>query len=453
MITANVTPDGRSTLIDRQHERERPCNVICEFLSSYDPGYRSFITISPFFLHSAPNSPSDTCGTPLSIVRPALLSTAALERFHSRYSGAFSVTFSSPCCRLLRKLSISRRRCARAFSLLRSVPGKDAPTLAPPAHTMLARALDLLQWPFAPRRGSDPRLGSKFTRRLLHIMLILAFLSIISYVLSMKNARPDIRIPQRPIYSYAPGRGTDLHIHDPSIVSVDGTFYAYGHGEHIPIHKAPNLDGPWTFAGSVLDHDSVIEKGNRKLLWAPTTVEVDGLFYCYYSVSKPGSRDSAVGVATSASPGPGGWTDHGAVVQSGTGDGSTSHPFDISNAIDPSAIVVNGQGYLNFGSYWTGIWQVPLGWDLVSAATQSKDKSARHLAFEPWAVFPRSKNTNPLYGDPTGGHPVEGAFISYHAPYYYLWYSWGKCCDFNPKHLPIRGNECVHPCLSTTIIF
>ncbi|PLB40285.1 arabinan endo-1,5-alpha-L-arabinosidase [Aspergillus candidus] len=306
---------------------------------------------------------------------------------------------------------------------------------------MLARALDLIQWPFAPRRGSDRRLGSKFTRRLLHIMLILSFLSIVSYVLCMKNARPDIRIPQRPIYSYAPGRGTNLHIHDPSIVSVDGTYYAYGHGEHIPIHQAPNLDGPWTHAGSVLDHDSIIEKGNRKLLWAPTTVEVDGIFYCYYSVSRPGSRDSAVGVATSASPGPGGWTDHGVVVQSGTGEGTSSHPFDISNAIDPSAIVVNGQGYLNFGSYWTGIWQVPLNWDLVSAATQAGGKSARHLAFEPWAVFPRSKSTNPLYGDPTGGHPVEGAFISYHAPYYYLWYSWGKCCDFNPKHLPIRGNE------------
>ncbi|KAK1140583.1 hypothetical protein N8T08_010220 [Aspergillus melleus] len=253
---------------------------------------------------------------------------------------------------------------------------------------------------------------------------------------------PGVAPPSVPAEAFAPARGTDLQIHDPSILKVGEIYYSYSVGKHLVIHQAPCLSGPWERTKTVLETESIIPKGDRKAPWAPTTIEVDGTFYCYYAVSFAGCRDSAIGVATSNSPGPGGWTDHGSIVQSGTGPGSAKYPYNVSNAIDPSVFVTDtGQGYLTWGSYWTGLWQVPLSQDLLSIAS-GEGSEARHLAHEPSAIFPgRKKPKSTLCGDPTGGHPVEGGFISHHAPYYYLWFSWGKCCKYDPKNLPKPGKE------------
>ncbi|KAI9043887.1 arabinan endo-1,5-alpha-L-arabinosidase [Aspergillus affinis] len=247
--------------------------------------------------------------------------------------------------------------------------------------------------------------------------------------------------PPVPAEPFAPAHGTDLQIHDPSILKVGEIYYSYSVGENIAIHQAPCLDGPWKRTMTVLDKESIIPKGDRQAPWAPMTIEVDGTFYCYYAVSFAGCRDSAIGVATSKSPGPGGWTDHGSIVQSGTGPGSANYPYNVSNAIDPCVFITDtGQGYLTWGSYWTGLWQVPLSKDLLSVAT-GEESDARHLAYEPRAIFPGRKKPTPLCGDPTGAHPVEGGFISYHAPYHYLWFSWGKCCKYDPDNLPAPGKE------------
>lgn len=37
--------------------------------------------------------------------------------------------------------------------------------------------------------------------------------------------------------------------------------------------------------------------------------------------------------------------------------------------------------------------------------------------------------------------PEEGAYLSYHEGYYYLWFSHGICCGYNPKALPAPGAE------------
>ncbi|KAJ5908781.1 Glycoside hydrolase family 43 [Penicillium taxi] len=240
---------------------------------------------------------------------------------------------------------------------------------------------------------------------------------------------------------FPPPRQSQQHTHDPNIIHVGDTFYLYTVGEHIFIHTAPALAGPWRHVGSVLDANSIIPKGDRAVPWAPTVVEVDGTYYCYYSVSKAGCRDSAIGVATSSSPGPGNWYDHGAVIQTGTGIGSEIAPYTFSNAIDPSVLVLpNGQGYLTFGSYWTGIYQVPLSKDLLSPlSTTSPD--AHHLAYEPVKLSPPNKRATALCGDKTGAHAIEGAFISHNGEYYYLWFSHGRCCDLDRGKLPEAGNE------------
>ncbi|KNG86413.1 arabinan endo-1,5-alpha-L-arabinosidase D, partial [Aspergillus nomiae NRRL 13137] len=249
-------------------------------------------------------------------------------------------------------------------------------------------------------------------------------------------------IPRSGPLSSAYTQATDLKIHDPTVINVNGIYYAYGVGEHIVIHQASDLAGPWRQIGSVLDQDSIIPKGDRAKPWAPTTIEVNGIFYCYYSVSNAGCRDSAIGVATSQTPGPGGWTDHGAIIQSGTGQGSEEHPFNEVNAIDPAVLVTDDQGLLIFGSYWSGIWQVPLNEDLCSVGNTT-GSNAHHLAKhpQPEQVKSPNQNPNPLCRDSSGRRPVEGAYISYHAPYYYLWLSWGQCCDYDPNNLPPSGEE------------
>ncbi|KAL4974764.1 Arabinan endo-1,5-alpha-L-arabinosidase B [Aspergillus desertorum] len=262
--------------------------------------------------------------------------------------------------------------------------------------------------------------------------------------------------PSAAASGFPSAHGTDLRTHDPSIIKVGSTFYSYSVGPRIIIHQASSLDGPWTEMGTVLSGDSIIEKGDRRAPWAANTVYINGRYYCYYSVSNAGCRDSAIGVASSAFPGPGAWTDHGLIIQSGTGARSDVFPLNQSNTIDPNVFVdVDGSAYLNFGSFWTGLWQVPLEEDLVTVrGWQEGGLDAAHLAAEPgkvWrsklanskakAVSTGSSSASPICGDPTGGHPIEGGFLAYHAPYYYMWFSWGRCCEFKDPAMRLNGKE------------
>ncbi|GLB04225.1 hypothetical protein AtubIFM57258_009941 [Aspergillus tubingensis] len=192
-------------------------------------------------------------------------------------------------------------------------------------------------------------------RRIIKSLSLLTFFSILLYALYIHFQPSTIpqppELPESPdlppfspedtyksIYGYPPTNPTipPLHIHDPSILYdlPTNTYYAYGSGPHIPIHSAPTLQGPWTKAGTVLDADSILPKGDRKAPWAPTALLYDGTFYVFYATSHSGCRDSAIGVATSSTPGPGDWADHGAIAISGRGERGKEFPFDRANAID-----------------------------------------------------------------------------------------------------------------------
>ncbi|CAG8273635.1 unnamed protein product [Penicillium salamii] len=215
-----------------------------------------------------------------------------------------------------------------------------------------------------------------------------------------------------------------LQVHDPNIILFEENYYLFKGGIHIPIFKSANMSGPWEKIGTVLDGDSIIDKGNRSRPWAPTAIEKDGTFYCYYTLSSPGSRNSAIGVATTTQLGST-WTDHGAIINTGTGPGSDVYPYTITNAIDASFIMdqESGQAYLNYGSFWHDIWQVPLADDLLSVRN-AEHPDAKQLTFLP--------HTNPK--------PEEGSWVSYHDGYYYAWFSHGKCCKFQ-HGFPKRGKE------------
>lgn len=242
--------------------------------------------------------------------------------------------------------------------------------------------------------------------------------------------------------SFPPTHGTTFHTHDPTVILSGDDYYSYSVGDHIRIYRSPSLSGPWEDVGSVLDSKSEIHKGNRQKPWAPSAIHHNGVYYCYYAVSEGGARNSAIGVATSLLPGPGLWKDHGLIVQSGKGNDANMTPFDISNTIDPDVSLEGGQPYLTFGSYWSGIWQVPLEWNMVSADYHNASQ-ARHLAIDVKPSGLQHSTPAPLDSDPHGPHPIEGPFIGFHNGWYYLWFSSGQCCGFDPDSLPPPGDEYV----------
>ncbi|PLB52776.1 endo-1,5-alpha-L-arabinosidase [Aspergillus steynii IBT 23096] len=221
-----------------------------------------------------------------------------------------------------------------------------------------------------------------------------------------------------------PNQG-NIATHDPSILQYNDNYYMFKGGVHLPIFKSDSLRGPWKRIGTVFDGPSVIQKQNRTRPWAPTTIERNGRFYCFYTISKHGSRNSAIGVASSDSIDDGSWTDHGALINTEEGPQSHIYPYTVSNAIDASFITdqETGKPYLLYGSFWHGIFQVPLSDDLLSVE-HPRRPDAKNLAFLP------NRRVK----------PQEGSFMSYREPYYYLWFSHGKCCHFS-KGFPKIGQE------------
>src|ERR1700736_5321403 len=142
------------------------------------------------------------------------------------------------------------------------------------------------------------------------------------------------------------------------------------------------------------------------------------MYYCYYTVSV-GNLDSAIGLATSSSIAEGTWTDHGVVMETYIGQ-------DHFNAIDPN-LVDDGAGnyYLQFGSYYGGIYQAPFDF-----ATQ-KPKSSDHNSYTRLV-----RNVTASSWD-----NVEGSFIYKKNGKYWMFYSQGQCCSFVPGSLPPAGNE------------
>lgn len=277
----------------------------------------------------------------------------------------------------------------------------------------------------------------------------------------------------------------DAHItaHDPNILEHNDAFYMFKGGVHIPIYKATDMNGPWKKLGTVLPGDSVIKGyGNATRPWAPTTVEWKGKFYCFYSLSKAGTQHSAIGVATTDDIEKGPWKDHGKLLV--TDEKDQGAPFNETNAIDPSFIVdqKTGTPYLNYGSYWKNIWQIPLADDLLSlknntivqtGASQQPHKNQtdptntprveeeedpkadkhdkRGNNKTPHKDSEDSKNTGKVENTAAvqltfmpgqSFRPEEGSWISYHDGYYYLWFSQGNCCKFE-EGLPPKGKEYV----------
>ncbi|KLJ09510.1 hypothetical protein EMPG_15067 [Blastomyces silverae] len=217
----------------------------------------------------------------------------------------------------------------------------------------------------------------------------------------------------------------NVYAHDPNIIKDGEYYHLFKGGVHISWWRAESLNGKWEDMGHLLEGDSIIpNKKNATRPWAPSVIKRGDTFYCYYTLSGRGNQDSAIGVATTKKLERGVyWKDHGALIQTETGAGSDVFPFTTSNAIDASVFIDGDKAYLNYGSFFSGIWQVPLAKDLKSLPNPKKPNAVQ-LAHK------RQKRND-----------VEGSFMSSHGGWYYLWFSRGMCCRFNDDLTPVKGKE------------
>ncbi|KAL1305456.1 hypothetical protein AAFC00_002335 [Neodothiora populina] len=215
-----------------------------------------------------------------------------------------------------------------------------------------------------------------------------------------------------------------IHLHDPSIVlGPDGHYYSFStHGNTVisRASKKGSIDGYWKIIGSVLEgNGSIIENSGSIDPWAPDVHKVGDTYYDFYAVSQFGSQISSIGLATSKTLLPGSWTDHGAILSSSP---NASTPLDITNAIDGNLFIdpKTKKPYLNYGSFWSDIYQFDLEADLMSVV----GSEYRQLSFDP--VLPQAE---------------EGAYMNYRDGWYFLWFSHGLCCGYNVSALPEPGTE------------
>jgi arabinan endo-1,5-alpha-L-arabinosidase len=227
-------------------------------------------------------------------------------------------------------------------------------------------------------------------------------------------------VPARraPAQAEEPWRLTgDLAAHDPALVAggEGEDWYVFGTGEegkgsgNIQIRSSP--DGhDWTYEGTVWDEiPEWLTKAvpGVKNIWAPEVYEANGMYYLYYAASTWGHNRSVIGLATNETLDPSDpaykWVDRGEVIG--------SEPDDDYNAIDPG-IVEDGSGtpWMAFGSYWSGIRMVRLDWP--SGKVADPDEEPLHIA---------DRKASP--------NAIEAAYIVKNDGYYYLFTSWGQCCQ------------------------
>jgi len=141
--------------------------------------------------------------------------------------------------------------------------------------------------------------------------------------------------------------------------------------------------------------------GGDPNLWAPDLSYHNGQYYLYYSASRFGSQNSAIFLATSPNGASGSWTHRGLVISS---SGTVNY-----NAIDPNLVIdEQGQWWLTFGSFWTGIKLIRL--DNATGLRSTTDTTVRSLAARP------------------GSTAIEAPFIFRHGGFYYLFVSFDLCC-------------------------
>jgi arabinan endo-1,5-alpha-L-arabinosidase len=212
----------------------------------------------------------------------------------------------------------------------------------------------------------------------------------------------------------AQGSAPYIFIHDPTMAREGGTYYVFSTGDpagsigngNIQIRTSANLRD-WTYAGTVFATKPAwitAALGDIPNLWAPDISYFGGLWHLYYAGSSFGSNNSVIGLATTPTLDPRSpkyhWTDDGLVFRTTSADNF--------NAIDPSLVTAaDGGKWLALGSFFSGVKLIQL-----DAATGKPVASP--------TVYSLASKPSP--------DAEEGAGITYHDGYYYLFVSVDNCC-------------------------
>jgi arabinan endo-1,5-alpha-L-arabinosidase len=206
-------------------------------------------------------------------------------------------------------------------------------------------------------------------------------------------------------------------VHDPVVIKERSTYYLFVTGGRsgqgiIPIKTSPDLRR-WTNAGHImpgLPEWATREIPQARNAWAPDISFLNGKYHLYYSVSSFGSRNSAIGLATTRTLDPSSsdyrWVDEGLVLRSYV-------ETDDWNAIDPNLVIEDEKNvWLTWGSFWGGI------------KMRRVDPATGKLSETDTTMHSLSSRTRE---QPVNG-AVEAPFIVRHGDYWYLFVSFDRCC-------------------------
>lgn len=210
-----------------------------------------------------------------------------------------------------------------------------------------------------------------------------------------------------------------VDVHDPVMAKEGATYYVFSTGPSITFYSSANMRD-WKREGRVFagqpEWARQVAPGFDGHIWAPDVSRHNGKFYLYYSVSSFGKNTSGIGVTVNRTLDPRSpdykWEDQGMVLQSVPGR-------DDWNAIDPNIVEDDkGAGWMAFGSFWSGIKLVKLNSDWTKLA-------------EPQEWHAIARRDRPAFTAPENGSPaeIEAPFVFKKNGYYYLFASWGLCCQ------------------------
>jgi len=214
-------------------------------------------------------------------------------------------------------------------------------------------------------------------------------------------------------------QAAQVGVHDPVMARDGGRYYVFSTGPGITFYSSADMRD-WVPEGRVFAGEPAWAKRAAPSfdghVWAPDVVRHDGKFLLYYSVSGFGKNTSGIGVTVNKTLDPRSpdykWNDQGMVLQSVPGR-------DDWNAIDPAVIADKaGNGWMAFGSFWGGLKLVRL------------DASWTRLA-EPqqWHTIATRARPAGTPASEAGPAEIEAPFIFKKGDWYYLFASWGLCCQ------------------------
>jgi arabinan endo-1,5-alpha-L-arabinosidase len=197
----------------------------------------------------------------------------------------------------------------------------------------------------------------------------------------------------------------DLGTHDPVLIFAHDQYYLFHTGDGVGAKTSTDLR-TWRAASRVFPQNPgwiATQVPGATNLWAPDISYFGGSYHLYYSASTFASNRSCIGHATRDALNTGSWTDHGSVMCSNPGGGSS----DDFNAIDPNVIIDRqGKPWLAFGSFWGGLKLIELD-----------SKGAR-----------ANMTLHAIAARPLNDGALEAPFIVWRCGYYYLFVSFDACC-------------------------